>query len=51
MFKIIKLCGWRDLNSHEDFHQILSLARLPITPHPLLLDIQKHYKCKDQIAK
>ena len=28
------LCGWRDSNPHASRHQILSLARLPITPHP-----------------
>jgi hypothetical protein len=27
-------CGWRDSNPHALRHQILSLARLPITPHP-----------------
>ena len=30
------LCGWRDSNPHALRHQILSLARLPITPHPLV---------------
>ena len=34
--KAIYVCGWRDLNSHELNHWILSPARLPITPHPLL---------------
>ena len=29
-----KLCGWRDSNPHASRHQILSLAWLPITPHP-----------------
>ncbi len=28
------VCGWRDSNPHASRHQILSLARLPITPHP-----------------
>jgi hypothetical protein len=28
------LSGWRDSNPHASRHQILSLARLPITPHP-----------------
>jgi len=27
------LCAWRDSNPHALRHQILSLARLPITPH------------------
>ena len=27
-------CGWRDSNPHASQHQILSLAWLPITPHP-----------------
>ena len=27
-------CGWRDSNPHASRHQILSLARLPISPHP-----------------
>jgi len=29
----ILLCAWRDSNPHAVRHQILSLARLPITPH------------------
>ena len=29
------LCAWRDSNPHAFRHQILSLARLPITPHAL----------------
>ena len=29
------LCGWRDSNPHTSRYQILSLARLPITPQPL----------------
>lgn len=28
-------CGWRDSNPHASQHQILSLACLPISPHPL----------------
>lgn len=28
------LCGWRDSNPHASRHQILSLACLPISPHP-----------------
>ncbi len=27
------LCAWRDSNPHEFPRQILSLVRLPITPH------------------
>lgn len=27
-------CGWEDLNLHAVGHQILSLACLPISPHP-----------------
>ena len=30
------LCGWRDSNPHASRRQILSLIRLPISPHPLL---------------
>lgn len=29
-----KWCGWKDLNLHALLHQILSLACLPISPHP-----------------
>ena len=29
------MSGWRDSNPHALRHQILSLARLPITPHPV----------------
>ena len=29
------LCGWRDSNPHASRRQILSLVRLPISPHPL----------------
>jgi hypothetical protein len=29
----VLLCAWRDSNPHAVKHQILSLARLPITPH------------------
>lgn len=29
-----KQCGWRESNPHARRHQILSLARLPIPPHP-----------------
>ena len=29
-----KKCGWRDSNPHAVKHQILSLACLPISPHP-----------------
>lgn len=28
------LCGWRDSNPHTLRRQILSLVRLPISPHP-----------------
>ena len=28
------LCGWRDSNPHARRRQILSLVRLPISPHP-----------------
>jgi hypothetical protein len=27
-------CGWRDSNPHASRRQILSLVRLPISPHP-----------------
>lgn len=27
-------CGWRDSNPHASRRQILSLIRLPISPHP-----------------
>ncbi len=33
--RLIILCGRRDSNPHASRHQILSLARLPITPRPL----------------
>jgi hypothetical protein len=29
----VSMCAWRDSNPHALRHQILSLARLPITPH------------------
>ncbi len=32
----IEKCGWRDSNPHASRRQILSLVRLPISPHPLL---------------
>ena len=33
-FTPLIVCGWRDSNPHAIKHQILSLAWLPITPHP-----------------
>jgi hypothetical protein len=34
------LCAWRDSNPHAFRHQILSLARLPITPHAQIFFFQ-----------
>src|SRR5688500_3249310 len=31
-------CGWRDLNPHALRRQNLNLVRLPISPHPHLLE-------------
>ncbi len=31
---IYKWCGWSDSNRHSFRNQILSLARLPVPPHP-----------------
>ncbi len=39
-----KMCGWRDSNPHASRRQILSLVRLPISPHPQYI----HY-CKDPL--
>ena len=33
-FYLCKWCGWRDSNSYTVRHQILSLACIPISPHP-----------------
>lgn len=30
-------CGWRDSNPHVERHRFLRPARLPITPHPLVM--------------
>jgi hypothetical protein len=39
------MCGWRDSNPHASRLQILSLARLPISPHPQSVDNQVNALC------
>ncbi len=40
----VNQCGWRDSNPHALRHQILSLARLPVPPHPRVKGFQ-YTKC------
>lgn len=43
-FSFPLMCGWRDSNPHAVKHQILSLACLPISPHPQTLGgLQRYY--------
>ncbi len=39
----MKWCGWSDSNRHSSRNQILSLARLPVPPHP-------HTAIKDRLV-
>ncbi len=39
----MKWCGWSDSNRHSSRNQILSLARLPVPPHP-------HIAIKDRLV-
>jgi hypothetical protein len=41
IIKLLLECGRRDSNPHASRHQILSLARLPISPRPLRLFLQE----------